>query len=116
MSDNILLKEFILPDFDDITEDGRQRLNERTVTHKGVWRVHKSDPDKIFPSDFHADRVDMPEKLDIYTGQVFSSLTRQFLYTLPPKAMRFIYRDLSRSKEPEILNQLSQEMKFSFLN
>jgi len=60
--------------------------------------------------------VDQPEKLDIYTGNVYSSRTRECLYTLPKKVMRYIYNELSGSKEEKITEHLKQEEKFLYLN
>lgn len=89
---------------------------EVTVKHNGIWRVHKSDPDTVFPSDFHADRVDAPEKLDLYTGDVYSAVNGNRLRAEPKKAMRFIYRELQKSKENRIQGCLQKTDKFTFLN
>ena len=70
MEDNIF--EFEIPDFDEITDEGIRMLLEKTVKSNGIWRVHKSDPDCIFPSDFHAHSTDAAETLDLYTGEVYS--------------------------------------------
>jgi len=107
---------FELPEESEILPDGRRWLLEQTVTHRGIWRVHKADADTIFPSDLHADRVDEPEKLDLYTGRVYSKTTRQHLYSLSKKSMRFIHQTLSSSKEPEILTRLSKTERFTYLN
>jgi hypothetical protein len=107
---------FELPDFRQICDDGRILEIAVQVKHNGVWRVHKSDPDKIFPSDFHADRVDAAEKLDIYTGKVYSPLTHNVLYDLPKKAMRYIYQLLAQSKEENIINFLSRRDRFTYLD
>ncbi|WP_052600277.1 hypothetical protein [Aureispira sp. CCB-QB1] len=97
---------FTLPDFDEITEDGLQLLLEKTVKHKGIWRIHKSDLDDIFPSDPHADRQDEPEKLDLYTGDVYDKKTKNYKYKLPKKAMRFIYKKIMYCKEDAIKDKL----------
>ncbi|MBK9018312.1 MAG: hypothetical protein IPM82_32060 [Saprospiraceae bacterium] len=102
--------EFQIPDFDEITEDGRQLLLEKIVKHNGVWKINKYDADDIFPSDPHADRVDKPEKLDLYTGKVYSKINKQHLYTLPPKAMKFIYKQIMMCKEDEIKNKLKRKL------
>ena len=52
--------ELELPNFSEITETGKRLLLEKTVKHNGIWRIHKSDPDNIFPNDPHGDRVDEP--------------------------------------------------------
>ncbi|OFY48092.1 MAG: hypothetical protein A2W85_02680 [Bacteroidetes bacterium GWF2_41_31] len=98
--------EFELPDFSEITIDGLRMLNEKQVKQNGIWRVHKNDPDNIFPSDPHADRVDGPEKLNLYNGNVYSSINMNFLYTMPKKAMKYIYNQLINCKEDEIKNKL----------
>ena len=107
--------QFEIPDFDEITDDGLRMLLEKTVKSNGVWRSHKSDPDCIFPSDFHAHRVDKLETLDIYTGQVFCASSRKHLRTLPKKAMKYIHKAFSTSKEPEFIAKCASKEKFSFL-
>lgn len=37
-----------------------------------VWRVHKNDPDKLRPSDFHLHDLENGDKLDLYTGELYS--------------------------------------------
>ncbi len=100
------LLEFQLPDFAEITQDGQQILLEKVVKHNGIWKINKYDPDTIFPSDPHADRVDAPEKLDLYTGAVYSKINKGHLYTLPKKAMKLIYNKIMACKEDEIKNKL----------
>jgi hypothetical protein len=85
--------EFELPDFSEITADGDRMLLEKTVRHNGIWRIHNNDVDP-FPSDPHADRVDQPEKLDLYTGDVYSKKTKELLRTMPKKAMKYIYQQI----------------------
>ncbi|HEY0977127.1 MAG TPA: hypothetical protein VGE21_06615 [Flavobacteriales bacterium] len=102
------LLEFQIPDFSEIEGGGKRLITEKTVRHNGIWRIHKSDPDNIFPSDPHADRVDEPEKLDLYTGAVYSSSTGQYLRTMPKKAMRLIYSELMRCKEVAITDKLKE--------
>jgi hypothetical protein len=114
-SDEFLL-EINLPADEEITTSGQRLFLEKTVRHQGVWRVHKSDPDKVFPSDFHADRVDGAEKLDLYTGQVYSKSNKQLLYSLSKASMRFIFKELMGSKELEIQTKLADESRFGFLN
>lgn len=99
--------EFTLPGFAEITTNGNRMLLERQVKQNGIWRIHKSDADDIFPSDPHGDRVDGPEKLNLYTGEVFSKSTKHFLYTMPSKAMKFIYNELLRCKEQNIIDKLN---------
>ena len=88
--------EFELPDFSEITVDGQRMLLEKQVKHNGIWRIHKSDPDNIFPSDPHGDRVDGAEKLDLYNGNVYNKTTKQQIYTLPKKAMKYIYNQIKK--------------------
>lgn len=99
--------EIKLPDYAEITEKGMRLILEKTVRHNGIWRIHKSDPDKLFPSDPHGDRVDVPEKLDLYTGQVYSMPSKTLVRTLPAKAMRLIYNELMDCKEVEITSILA---------
>lgn len=99
--------EFQLPNFCELTVDGKRLLLERTVKHKGIWRVHQNDPDDIFLSDPHADRVDESEKLDLYTGNVYDKKTKALLYKLPAKAMKFIYNKLIVSPEDSITKKLN---------
>jgi hypothetical protein len=85
---------------------GTQWLIEQTVKHQGKWRIHKSDPDDIFPSDPHADRVDEPEKLNLYTGDVYNK-KQDYLYTLSKKAMQFIYNKIIANGEKNIVDKLT---------
>ncbi len=98
--------EFELPDFSEITATGQRMLLEKTVKHNGIWRIHKNDADDIFPSDPHADRQDAPEKLNLYNGHVFDKSTKKHIYTLPDKAMKFIYNQIMNCKEDLIKNKL----------
>jgi hypothetical protein len=98
--------EFELPDEREITPDGQQLLLEVTVRKRGIWRIHPNDPDIVFPSDPHADRIDAPEKLDLYTGEVFDKNTKKHLYKLTRKDMRFIYNKIMNSKEELIKDKL----------
>lgn len=100
--------EFELPDFGEITTDGRRMLLEKQVKCNGIWKIHKNDPDIYFPSDPHADRADEPEKLNLYTGEVYSKSTKNYLYTLPKKAMKYIYNEIMNSKEEDIKKKIIQ--------
>jgi len=106
MIENEDIIQFELPDFSEITENGQRMLLEKTVKHKGIWRIHKNDPDDVFPSDPHADRIDAPEKLDLYNGKVYDKTTKEYLYTLPKKAMKYIYNQIMSCKEDMIKNKL----------
>lgn len=105
-----------IPDYREITPDGRRMVLEVTVRRNGVWRVHSNDPDTVFPSDFHADRVDAPEKLDLYTGGVFSAIHGNLLRTEPKKVMLYIFRELQRCKEVRIQQRLRSTDRFAYLN
>lgn len=85
--------EIILPDdFEHIREDGAcLEISYQFKHNNGIWRVHNNDPDDIFPSAFHADRVDKAEKLDLYTGSVYSKINKELLYNLPAKVMKYMY-------------------------
>ncbi len=109
--------EFELPDFAEIMPDGTQMVLEQQIKHNGIWRIYKNDSDDIFPSDPHGDRVDRPEKLDLYNGNVYNKTDKQFLYTLPKKAMKFIYNQIMMCKEDEIKNKLLAKANLiSYLN
>ncbi len=109
-------EEIELPAYKEILDDGRRMFLEVTLKHNGIWRIHKSDPDTVFPSDFHADRLDAAEKLDLYTGDVYSAVNRSHLRTEPKKAMRFIFQALQKSKEARIQSCLKQKGKFTYLD
>jgi len=98
--------EFEIPDYSEITSEGKRMLLEKQIKHNGVWKIHKNDPDNIFPSDPHADRVDRPEKLDLYTGKVYSKIDKKELRTLPKKAMVYIYNEIMKCKEDVIKDKL----------
>ena len=82
----------------------------------GVWRVHQNDPDKYFPSDFHADRVDKSEKLDLYTGAIYSKSHGKYLRSMSRKDMRRIHRDLKALGKDFLDAKLDNADKFSYLN
>jgi hypothetical protein len=111
-----LYEEIELPDYREIAEDGRRMLLGTATKHRGIWRIQKSEPDNRFPSDFHAERVDAPEKLDLYTGEVYSAITGSQLRSEPKKAMRFLYRRLQNSKEARIQGCLLDTGRFSYLD
>jgi len=99
------------------TETFFGRLREAiavTFKHHGKWRVHQNDPDKIFPSDFHADRVDKGEKLDLYTGDVYSVQTNEKVYRISDKHMNRIYDQLSDRNRDFLNNRLQHVEKFEY--
>lgn len=98
--------EFELPDFDEITEYGERLLLEKQVKNNGIWQIHKCDADNIFPSDPHGDRMDKPEKLNLYNGDVFNKSTKKYIYTMPKKVMKYIYNEIMKCKEDIIKNKL----------
>lgn len=106
MSENELI--ILLPQDNAIINPvtGIQRLDEQTVNHQGRWRIHKSDPDNIFPSDPHADRQDEPEKLNLYTGEVYDK-NKKLVRTLSKKSMLFIYHKILKNGEPNIIQKLT---------
>jgi hypothetical protein len=108
--------DIVLPDDDSIQDDGTLLLSERTVHEGGGhWRIHKADADDVWPSDLHAHNVqDQREKLDVYSGVVYSTVTKQAIYTLKPKQMRLIYNELSSCKEEAIKNKCTGDNKKKF--
>lgn len=109
--------EIPLPNFDQIDVDGRYMEFGVEIKCNGIWRIHKNDKDDYFPSDFHAHRMDKPEKLDLYTGRVYSISDKNFMYTLPSKVMRFFRGEaLARCKEGRIKDIFSEEISFTYLN
>lgn len=106
--------QFEMPDFDAITEDGLLMLLEWTVKNNGKWRVHKSDPDCIFPSDFHAHRIDAEGILDLYTGVVYSPKTKKRIEKIPRKVMKYIVAELDKTKEIEFTTKCEKKELFSF--
>lgn len=107
--------DITIPDFDEITEDGRRLMLERTIKSNGIWRVHKSDADTIFPSNFHAVNIETGEKLDLYTGEVFNPVSKQLTRKLPKKAMRYVYGELQSCEESEITGKCQNRASFTFL-
>jgi hypothetical protein len=98
--------EVKVPDEREIRPDGTRLLLEATSKHSGIWQVHKSDPDDIWPCDFHAHNCeDGSEVLNLNTGAVYDRNTRQVARKLPWKVCLFIYRDLARCREPEIASR-----------
>jgi hypothetical protein len=86
------------------------------IKRDGVWRVHQNDPDKYFPSDFHADRIDKPEKLDLYTGAIYSKSQGKYLRSMNRKVMRQIHSDLKARGKGFLDAKLDNTDKFSYLN
>jgi hypothetical protein len=119
MEDERKFQDILLPDEKDIINPvtGFVWLNEQTVSHQGIWRIHKSDPDRLFPSDPHADRVDEPgEKLNLYNGEVYSP-KKQFLYKLSKKSIQYIYYKIINEGEDEVIKKLNDnKSRISFLN
>jgi hypothetical protein len=54
-----------------------------------IWRIHKSDPDKIWPSNPHGDGVDAKVKVSIVDGRIFDRNTK---------------KQVGRLKEKELIN------------
>ncbi len=86
------------------------------IKRGGVWRIHKNDPDKHFPSDFHADRVDKPEKLDLYTGAIYSKKHGQHLRSMSRKDMCRIHSELKACGRDFLDAKLASADKFTYLN
>ena len=107
--------EFDVWDAEHTFELGRFLSIAVEFKHHGKWRIHKNDPDKHFPSDFHADRVDAPEKLDLYTGDIYSRTTKEKTGRLKDKKMREVFTDLQNRGEAFLDEKLCQREKFSFL-
>jgi len=113
-----MAQDVYIPEEVAIQEDGTVLYTERTShTAGGHWRVHKSDADDVWPSDFHAHNLEDPrEKMDMYTGDVYNSTTKKYLFTLKAKTMRYIYADMKASKDAEIRNKCNGDNeKFSYL-
>jgi len=115
--ESALVAEIFIPDERELLDNGMRIAIAVTVNRDGgKWRVHKSDPDKIFPSNLHADRVDQPGKLDVYTGEIWSPITKKCIGRLSKKSMRYFYKQLSKTKEPNIQALLADKSKFSYLS
>ena len=69
------------------------------------WMVYKSDPDTQFPSDFHAHNNCAEETLDIYTGIVYSPVTKKPIRRLNSTEHEYIIRRLLGCKEPGIIGK-----------
>lgn len=87
--------EFIIQNFDDddIEENGLLRLREWTVHCKGNWRVHKSDVDN-WPSNLHAHSLEVAEKMDLYTGEIYDVKSHELVRKLRPKELRNVHSQL----------------------
>jgi hypothetical protein len=87
-----------LPHPDYIIRDDLEYLIEVTVkAGNGVWRIHNNNPDDIFPSDPHADRVDQHHKLNLFTGDYFDN-NKVLVGTLSKKELAFIHAKIKKSK------------------
>jgi len=76
---------------------------EATVRRNGnSWRIHPNDLDNVFPSDFHAHNIETGEKLDLYTGYLYSPNTKKLLCALHRKDWFAILLKLRMSKEKAV--------------
>jgi hypothetical protein len=98
--------EIRLPADEDILENGLLLLKERVVKHQGIWIINLNDQDS-WPSHPHGDRKDEPEKLNLLTGDVFSKASRNHIYTLSNKSMRYIFHRISKFADSRILEALT---------
>lgn len=95
-----------LPAEEDILENGMILLKERVVKHQGIWIINLNDQDP-WPSLPHGDRKDEPEKLNLLTGDVYSKTSRNHIYSLSDKSMRYIFHRISKFADSRILETLS---------
>lgn len=70
---------------------------EATISVAGkTWRVHRHDPDCIWPSDFHAHSLSDTETLNIHNGDVWNPKNGQFTRKLKPKHLNRFRQELDR--------------------
>lgn len=88
------------------------KRGEATVTLENkIWRIHMSDPDKIFPSDFHMhDCGGSGEKLDLYTGKIYNK--KRCVSKLKKKRLKYMLEELKKyacyKKKVESILQTNQ--------
>lgn len=87
---------------------------EATVRRDGkVWQIHKNDPDP-FPSDFHAHNYVDNETLDLYTGFLYKSNTRDKIAMLSKKDYKAVLINLSKRKEMVFREKANKILKENF--
>lgn len=108
--------EIILPAEQEIQDDGTWVIPEHTLRHQGRWRVHQKDDDD-WPSNFHAHNVEDPrEKLDLYTGIIYNTSTKEPIRKLSEKSMRFMYNELAHCKNEQLAAKCTGDKKtFQYL-
>lgn len=87
---------------------------EATVRRNGkVWKIHKNDPD-LLPSDFHAHNYDDNETLDLYTGFLYKTNTRDKIAKFPEIDYKALLELLSKSKEALFKEKANKILNESF--
>lgn len=76
---------------------------EATVKRNGeIWRIHKSDPDNLIPSNFHAHNMaDYRETLDLYTGYIYKLHSRNIIAKLSDKDHKAVLEILVKSNNSQ---------------
>lgn len=83
-NDNYVLKE------GDIALYIHKIKGEIQIKRNGIWIYHMYDKDDNFPSDFHAHNKELPEVLDIYTGNIYDKRTKKIVRKLSDKKLNYI--------------------------
>lgn len=87
---------------------------EATVRRNGkVWQVNKNDLDP-FPSDFHAHNYADNETLDLYTGFLYKSHTKNKIAMLLEKDYEGVLINLSKRKEMVFRDKANKILKENF--
>ncbi|MBQ8481996.1 MAG: hypothetical protein IJ532_05630 [Alphaproteobacteria bacterium] len=76
----------------------KKRLDEVVIKNNGKqWTFHKSDPDKIWPSDPHGDSK--YEKLNPYDGTIWDKSTKQCIGQLSKRQLIRLQNELKSHKD-----------------
>ena len=86
-------------------------IGQRIKCGSGIWEVHLTDKDS-FPSNPHADRVDKPEKLNLYNGEVFSKINLKRVGKVHKKDMRIIHAEIMNRGEEKVIGKLKGNKHF----
>ncbi len=97
----------------DMLSIGMSTKNRVTVKCNGNnWRIHVSDKDN-FPSDFHAHNIEKGDKLDLYNGYLYNSVTKKFRCAIHAKDLIMILSKLQSCNIKEL--SLKANVVLSFL-
>ena len=79
----------------DILENGRVYIKLHRIKAWRIWQFHSNDADP-WPSDPHGHDIENGDKLDIYTGEIYSH-NRVLIRKLSQKQLDFLHYKLENT-------------------